>query len=222
MADYALRNVFEGSYYIYKDNPDAHIALYNRSFSTEDKLKLSRLYRSSLHLSDLIESVYFVNPIASVACVSDGTINCLDTFEDTAAFTLFAEDIKNVLDVRSLPDGKQVVSFCFSNTRFGDSTLFGGMIVNLDAEKVWDIFNGHEGEDNPIWLVTKTGQMLSGMQEGDAGIAPDAALPAIIDGASNETQHIACALGGQDVLVVYQKASIFGLRFVGLWGGRSC
>ncbi len=214
MADYIFRNVFEGSFYLYHENADARIALYNKSFSAEDKLKLTRLYRTGQNLSELVESIYFVNPFAQAVCSTNGTLENMENFYDKPALELLSGDIKNVFIIRNLPDGRQVVSFCFSNTRYSDSPSAGGLIVNMDAEKLWDIFNRYDDEANAIWLMNSAGQVLSASNETSAEQLFDDELVSIIRTGTKKASYVFHTVKGQKSLVVYQKSASFGLMFV--------
>lgn len=212
MADYVFYNVFESCYYIQKDNSDAHIALYNESFSHEDKNKLSRLYRNTLALSDLIESVYFVNPNAGVVCSSDGRIQTLSGFQDQSAVDLLTGDTREVFVIRNITDGSEVVSFAFSNAGNKDSAVPGGMVVNLYADRIWEIFNSADVKHNVIWIVTKSGQLLT-PDNSMVDKMPDKEIIHEVQAATREVDYMIADVNGEKSMVVFQRSTSFGLCF---------
>lgn len=215
MADYVFYNVFENSYYLYKDSAEAHIAMYNSSYSTEDKHAITRLFRTVHAFSDLIESVYFVNANAGMVCSTDKTIQPTDAFQDQGALPILTGDVRDVFTLRENAEGKEVMSFGFSNAWNSYDVPVSGMLVNMYADIIWEIFNSGDTSSNAIWLITKNGQVLSPDSHVKENVFTEELMTEILQG-TREIDHIITEVAGEKSLVVFQRSSSFGLRFVSI------
>lgn len=170
VADYILNTAYETYYKMYQSYEVTDI-LFADTPTTDAALTAARLFKQINTGIDCVESVYFVNRAADRVYASDGRIATLDEFYDPQAFRLFQfyNENSNTLFLprkTTFPDaaGQQqehsYITLIFSR-RNAVMVPMGGMVVNLDEERLIDLITQDLETADDLYIVSENGSILA-------------------------------------------------------------
>ena len=170
VADYILNTAYETYYKMYQSYEATDI-LFADTPTTDAALTAARLFKQINTGIDCVESVYFVNRAADRVYASDGRIATLDEFYDPQALRLFQfyNENSNTLFLprkTTFPDaaGQQqehsYITLIFSR-RNAVMVPMGGMVVNLDEERLIDLITQDLETADDLYIVSENGSILA-------------------------------------------------------------
>lgn len=169
-ADYILNTAYETYYKMYQSYEATDI-LFADTPTTDAALTAAKLFKQINTGIDCVESVYFVNRAADRVYASDGRIATLDEFYDPQALRLFQfyNENSNTLFLprkTTFPDaaGQQqehsYITLIFSR-RNAVMVPMGGMVVNLDEERLIDLITQDLETADDLYIVSENGSILA-------------------------------------------------------------
>ena len=169
-ADYILNTAYETYYKMYQSYEATDI-LFADTPTTDAALTAAKLFKQINTGIDCVESVYFVNRAANRVYASDGRIATLDEFYDPQALRLFQfyNENSNTLFLprkTTFPDaaGQQqehsYITLIFSR-RNAVMVPMGGMVVNLDEERLIDLITQDLETADDLYIVSENGSILA-------------------------------------------------------------
>ena len=169
-ADYILNTAYETYYKMYQSYEATDI-LFADTPTTDAALTAAKLFKQINTGIDCVESVYFVNRAADRVYASDGRIATLDEFYDPQALRLFQfyNENSNTLFLprkTTVPDaaGQQqehsYITLIFSR-RNAVMVPMGGMVVNLDEERLIDLITQDLETADDLYIVSENGSILA-------------------------------------------------------------
>ena len=139
--------------------------------TTDAALTAATLFKQINTGIDCVESVYFVNRAADRVYASDGRIATLDEFYDPQALRLFQfyNENSNTLFLprkTTFPDAADqqqehsYITLIFSR-RNAVMVPMGGMVVNLDEERLIDLITQDLETADDLYIVSENGSILA-------------------------------------------------------------
>ncbi len=169
-ADYILNTAYETYYKMYQSYEATDI-LFADTPTTDAALTAAKLFKQINTGIDCVESVYFVNRAADRVYASDGRIATLDEFYDPQALRLFQfyNENSNTLFLprkTTFPDAADqqqehsYITLIFSR-RNAVMVPMGGMVVNLDEERLIDLITQDLETADDLYIVSENGSILA-------------------------------------------------------------
>ena len=169
-ADYILNTAYETYYKMYQSYEATDI-LFADTPTTDAALTAAKLFKQINTGIDCVESVYFVNRAADRVYASDGRIATLDEFYDPQALRLFQfyNENSNTLFLprkTTFPDAagqhqeQSYITLIFSR-RNAVMVPMGGMVVNLDEERLIDLITQDLETADDLYIVSENGSILA-------------------------------------------------------------
>lgn len=165
-ADYVLNTAYDTFYKLYQSDRAGEL-MFTPEVSAEKTLAVGALFDDYMSGSDCVTSMYLVNRLAGRVYASDGAIDTLEDFADTQAMRLFQyyNENSNTLFLPrtvTLADGAthSYISMIFSR-RSALMVPMGGMIVNIDEEKLIDLISSSLENPSSIYIVSENGSILA-------------------------------------------------------------
>lgn len=168
-TNYILNDAYDSFFQLYQ-TVDMNTAMFASRHGTEDELMIGRLFQQAHTFSGCVDSIYIVNRTLDKVYTDQGVVSGLKDFYDRQAlqlFDLYNENSPTIFLPRSTTftlngktSGHAYVTLIFARM---DSfhTTSGGLIVNIDQNKLHSLITADLNNKGNMYIVTNTGSILS-------------------------------------------------------------
>ena len=168
-ANFVLNDAYDACYNLYGTS-ELNRIMFGRGHSVEDELLVYTLFQNAAYINSCIDSIYVLNREEDRIYTTGGQVSTFGEFFDQQALTLY-EFYNERSNVVFLPRSAQVeqggealqrnfITMIFAR-KDALSNIAGGMIVNIDQEKLHSLITAYISRPEEIYIITDSGSILS-------------------------------------------------------------
>lgn len=168
-TNFVLNDAYDASYNLYNTREMNQI-MFGRNHTVEDELLVYSIFQNASYINSCIDSIYLLNREENRIYTNQGLVSSFEDFFDRQALTLyeFYNEQSNVIFLpRSAPlDGvseegqRNYITMIFAR-KDALSNVAGGMIVNIDQEKLHRLITADMSRPEEIYIITDSGSVIS-------------------------------------------------------------